>query len=103
MQTNSLRLDDASGPDNRPQSDLLAKALFYVVGDADPALLPRVVGPVTKLGLVPSRLHVSNEDGDGAELTIDLRLADVTQTAASRVEAAMRSIVGVRQVIAVYE
>ena len=82
---------------------LLKKALFYVVGDADPALLPRVIGPVSKLGLVPCRLHASNEDGDGALLSIDLRLADVTQTAAERVESALRGIVGVHQVIAVYE
>jgi hypothetical protein len=103
MQSNRLRLNAVSGRETHSDSDLLAKALFYVVGDADPALLPRVVGPVTKLGLVPSRLHISNEDGDGAQLTIDLRLADVPQKAASRVEAALRSIVGVHQVIAVYE
>ena len=82
---------------------VLNKALFHVVGDADPSLLPRVVGPVTKLGLVPCRLHASNEDGDGGQLTIDLRLANVPQTSAERVEGALRSIVGVHQVIAVYE
>lgn len=103
MQSNRLRLDDTSRTETRPETGVLSKALFYVVGDADPSLLPRIVGPVTKLGLVPSRLHVSNEDGDGAQLTIDLRLTDVSQTAASRVEGALRSIVGVHQVIAVYE
>lgn len=103
MQSTHLKLDATSGNEPHGQSDMLRKALFYVVGDADPALLPRIVGPVTKLGLVPSRLHASTEDGDGARLTVDLRLADVSQSAASRVEGALRSVVGVHQVIAVFE
>jgi hypothetical protein len=103
MQSKSLRLDNPAAPHVAEETGLLNKALFYVVGDADPSLLPRIVGPVTKLGLVPSRLHASNEDGDGAQLTVDLRLADVPQAVAARVEGALRSVVGVRQVIAVYE
>lgn len=103
MQANPLPLDTPAGPPASEETNLLKKALFYVVGDADPSLLPRIVGPVTKLGLVPSRLHASNEDGDGAHLTVDLRLADVPEAAAARVESGLRSVVGVRQVIAVYE
>lgn len=79
------------------------KALFYVVGDADPSFLPRIVEPVAKLGHVPSRLHTSTEAGDGRVMNVDLRVVRVTQTAAERIESALRRIVGVHQVIAVYE
>jgi hypothetical protein len=103
MPSNPLRLDTPAGPHASEEAGFLKKALFYVVGDADPSLLPRIIGPVTKHGLVPSRVHASNEDGDGAQLTVDLRLTDVPQTAAERIEGALRCVVGVRQVIAVYE
>ena len=79
------------------------KALFYVVGDADPAFLPRLVEPVAKLGHVPSRVHASAEAGDGSLMTVDLRVANVAQASAERMENALRRIVGVHQVIAVYE
>ena len=103
MPSNSLRLDTPADPHASEEAGFLKKALFYVVGDADPSLLPRIIGHVTKLGLVPSRVHASNEDGDGAHLTVDLQLTDVPQTAAERIEGALRCVVGVRQVIAVYE
>jgi len=45
------------------------RALFYVVGDADPAFLPRILEPVAKLGHVPSRVHASAEAGDGSVMT----------------------------------
>ena len=80
-----------------------ARALFHVTGLADPGLLPRLVEPVAKLGYVPTRLHVSREDGDGSQVTVDLRLAGVPQTQASRIEGMLRWVVGVQQVIAVYE
>lgn len=79
------------------------KALFHVVADADPAFLPRLIEPVAKLGHVPSRVHASTEAGDGSLMTVDLRVAGVEQIEGERMENAMRRIVGVRQVIAVYE
>ena len=79
------------------------KALFYVVGDADPAFLPRILEPVAKLGHVPSRVHASAEAGDGSVMTVDLRVPDVAQILAKRMENALRRVVGVHQVIAVYE
>lgn len=86
-----------------PETSSLTKALYYVVGDAEPGLLARVVEPVAKLGHVPARVHASAEDGDGSRMTVDLRVAAVPQTSAERIENALRSIVGVYQVIAVYE
>ena len=79
------------------------RALFFVTGPADPGLLPRLVEPVAKLGHVPTRVHASRESGDGSELTVDLRLAGVSPRTAEQVEFALRSVVGVRQVIAVVE
>ena len=87
---------------DQPVSDTL-KALFYVVGDADPAFLPRLIEPVAKLGHVPSRVHASSEAGDGSVMTVDLRVPDVSQVLAKRMENALRRVVGVHQVIAVYE
>ncbi len=90
-------------PTADPAAPTTLKALFHVVGDADPAFLPRLVDPLAKLGHVPSRLHVSAEAGDGSLMTVDLRVPNVPQTSAERIENALRRIVGVHQVIAVYE
>jgi hypothetical protein len=79
------------------------KALFFVTGVADPGLLPRLIEPVAKLGHVPLRVHASRESGDGTEVSVDLRLVDLPPRAALLVEHALRSVVGVRQVIAVVE
>ena len=79
------------------------KALFHVVADSDPAFLPRLIEPVAKLGHVPARVHASTEAGDGSVMTVDLRVANVAQVEGERMENAMRRVVGVRQVIAVYE
>lgn len=87
----------------RSRAGAQSRALFHVTGVADPGLVPRLVEPVAKLGHVPTRLFVSREDGDGSELTVDLRLADIPQTDARRVETALRAVIGVTHVIAVYE
>lgn len=79
------------------------KALFYVVGVADPGLLPRLIEPVAKMGHVPSRVHASRESGDGSEVVVDLRLVDINARTAQLVENALRATVGVRQVISVVE
>lgn len=79
------------------------KALFYVTAQADPGLLPRLIEPFAKLGLVPSRAHASAEAGDGCELTADLRVAGVDRQTAHLLDKALRRVVGVRSVIALVE
>jgi hypothetical protein len=79
------------------------RAFFFVTGPAEPGLLPRLIEPVAKLGVVPLRVHASRESGDGSELSVDLRLAGVAPRTAELVEFALRAIVGVRQVMAVVE
>ena len=93
----------SSALSERPSHVRRSRALFHVTGHADPGLVPRLVEPVAKLGHVPTRLFVSREDGDGSELTVDLRLAGIPQTDARRIENALRAVVGVAHVIAVYE
>ncbi|MEZ5816439.1 MAG: hypothetical protein R3D44_05095 [Hyphomicrobiaceae bacterium] len=78
-------------------------ARFLVHGPSDPGLLPRLVEPFAKLGTVPSRVHASRESGDGSQMTVDLRLCEVAPRVAELVEAALRRVVGVSQLIAVVE
>lgn len=79
------------------------RALFHVMGPAEPGLLPRLIEPVAKLGHVPSRIHATSEAGDGSELSVDLRLREIPPRTAQLIEHALRALVGVRQVIAVIE
>ena len=79
------------------------RALFFLVGASDPGFLPRLIEPVAKLGHVPDRVHASREDGDGSELTVDLRVGGLSRRTAQLIEHALRSVIGVRQVIAVVE
>ena len=64
--------------------------------DMNPALAAR-------LGIVPSRIHISSEDGDGGQFSADLRANALTPETAHLIDKALRRIVGVRQVIAVSE
>ena len=78
-------------------------ALFHVTGEAHPGLLSRLIEPVAKLGAVPTRVHASREAGDGSEMTVDMRLADVSPRTAELVGMALRAIVGVSHVMSVVE
>jgi hypothetical protein len=91
----------SADPHLHPQPTV--RALFYVIGASDPGLLPRLIEPVAKLGHVPTRVHASRESGDGSELSVDLRLNGLSPREAQLVEAALRSVVGVRQVLSVVE
>lgn len=85
-----------------PHSEFV-DAKYFVVADADPGLAPRLVEPFAKLGLVPSRLHLSTEDGAGEEISADLRVCRVDRMTAHLIDKALRRVVGVRQVIALVE
>jgi hypothetical protein len=87
-------------PDN---ANSLVRALFHVTALSDPGLLSRLIEPVAKLGHVPTRVHATREAGDGSELAVDLRLAGVERSVAERVAHALRSVIGVNSVIAVFE
>jgi hypothetical protein len=93
-------------PSRRQQAERASdavRAFFHVTGPADPGLLPRLIEPAAKLGYVPARVHATSEAGDGSELSVDLRLRNVPPRAAQLIEHALRSMIGVRQVISVIE
>ncbi len=85
------------------RAGVCARVLFHITGVAEPGLLPRLIAPAAKMGLTPNRLYVSRDDGDGSIVSVDLRLTHVAQEDAKRVERALRAVVGVTQLIAVYE
>lgn len=78
-------------------------AMYFVTAQADPGMAPRLVEPFARMDVVPTRIHVSTEDGGGERITADLRAANVTRQTAHLIDKALRRIVGVHQVIAVTE
>ena len=85
------------------QPEQTVKALYHVVGSSDPELLPRLLQPFAKLGVMPHRVHASTEDGDGSEMAVDLRLYGVPLARARQIERMLRATIGTRQVLAVIE
>lgn len=79
------------------------EAIFFVTATADPGMVQRLVEPFGKLGLVPTRVHISSENGQGDEFSADLRVAGLTRQTAHLVDKALRRIVGVQQVITLAE
>lgn len=69
---------------------------FTVLGEAEPGLLPRLIEPFAKRGLVPRHLHaVAGADG----LRVSLA-ADLDGVTASLLAASLRATVGVATVLA---
>ena len=91
-----------SAPDAAASADRY-KALFLVTAPADPQMLSRLVEPAAKLGHIPDRVHASREAGDRSEMTVDMRLSGVPHRTAELLEYGLRSVYGVRQVLAVIE
>lgn len=83
--------------------DHAVRAFFHVTADAEPTLLPRLVEPLARRGLVPDRFHASTESGDRTEFSVDLRVSRLSRLAADRIAGNLRAVVGVRAVIAVFE
>lgn len=65
---------------------------YSVTAEADPGLLPRLLGQLAKVGLVPSRLHAVTHDGETA---VDLQVADLPGDRAALLEQRFRATVGV--------
>ncbi|WP_019014900.1 hypothetical protein [Elioraea tepidiphila] len=81
---------------DRPADDVLRVRRFTVLADAEPGLLPRLIEPLAKRGLVPRRLEVVAED---ATMRLSLSV-ELDGGAASLLGASLRAIVGVRTVLA---
>ena len=91
----------AAGP--QPAPDDAVQAIFFVTATADPGMVQRLVEPFSKLGLVPARVHISSENGQGEEFSADLRVSGLTRQTAHLVDKALRRVVGVQQVITLAE
>lgn len=87
----------------QPTPNDAVEAIFFVTATADPGMVQRLVEPFSKLGLVPARVHISSENGQGDEFSADLRVAGLTRQTAHLVDKALRRIVGVQQVITLAE
>ncbi len=74
-------------------------ACFTVLAHADPGLLPRVLEPFAKRGLVPSRLHATADGPHGDEMTIDLQVTGMSAALAEQVAAFLRGLWGVSTVL----
>lgn len=95
-------LAGANAPDQQlNSSSSTVRAMFFVSAESDPGLLPRLVEPFAKLGLVPDRVHADREAHADRNLNVDLRIAEVTPRHAHLLEKALRSVIGVRSVISV--
>ncbi len=78
------------------ESSALAQTVCYsVTADADAGLLPRLIGHLAKVGLMPSRLHVVTHD---SEMMVDLQVDALPADRAALLEQRFRTTVGVRWV-----
>lgn len=80
-----------------------AKTYFFLTGDAAADLLPRVLLPFSKLGLLPYRVHASSEQGTGVEMSLELRFARLPAELAEQLAARCRAVIGVASVMTVAE
>jgi len=80
-----------------------AKTYFFLTGETGADLLPRVLLPFAKLGLVPYRVHLSTEQGTGEEMSLELRFARLPADTGELLAARCRAMIGVRSVMTVAE
>ena len=98
-----------SVPRREAPATLTRIACFAVQADADPGILPRVLGLFAKRSLVPDRLtgHRSVREGcvpggslnDGDELAIDLQVAGLDAAETDYLARCLRQIPGVVSVL----
>ena len=84
-------------PATEPVTTTHPTACFAISARAEPAVMPRVLEPFAKRGLVPSRWHAVCGAGD--ELTIDLQVAGIDPALVELIAASLRQIVGVESVL----
>jgi hypothetical protein len=101
MSASSAPLAQAASPSAAPA--LAAKTYFFLTGESAYDLLPRVMIPFAKLGLVPYRVHASTEGGTGEEMSIELRFTGLSASASDTLAARCRAIIGIRSVMTVAE
>lgn len=84
-------------------AEAAGRTFFFVTAATDSGLLPRILQPFAKLGLVPYRVHASTEQGSGEEMSVELRIAGSDPANAERLASLCRGVIGVRSVIMAVE
>jgi hypothetical protein len=79
-----------------PDADAPRLRRFTVLGEAEPGLLPRLIEPLAKRGLIPRRLEAVVE---GATMRVSLSVV-LDSGCASHLAASLRATVGVIAVLA---
>ena len=64
-------------------------ALFSVFGDADPALLPRIVALFAKCGMVPAQFHAERL---GDEMHVEIEFAAIDRSRAEHFAEVLRQL-----------
>ncbi|HUA53648.1 MAG TPA: hypothetical protein VMB81_15865 [Candidatus Sulfotelmatobacter sp.] len=74
---------------------------FAVSARPEPAVMPRVLEPFAKRGLVPTRWHAvcGGASGLADELVIDIQIAGIEPALVELIAASLRQIVGVESVL----
>ncbi|NNG04179.1 MAG: hypothetical protein HKM95_08765 [Inquilinus sp.] len=72
---------------------------FRLSAAADPGLLPRILEPFAKRGLVPRAVHATQADAPGgARLAVEVAIDGLTETVAAHIAACLSGTVGVEAV-----
>ncbi len=72
---------------------------FALMAQALPGVMPRVMEPFAKRGLVPARWHAALCGRTSSELSIDVQIADIDADMVEVIAAQLRQIVGVSTVL----
>jgi hypothetical protein len=79
-----------------PDADPAATTCFSVTGEASPGLLPRLLEPFAKRGLVPDAFHASAADG---RLTVEIRCGGMEAALAAYIGRCLRQVYLVERVL----
>lgn len=74
-------------------------ACFTVTATAHPGMLPRVLEPFAKRGLIPSKLHAVEQDDSQSALLIDLQVAHMELETAQKIGNSLSQVFGVNSVL----
>ena len=80
---------------SRPQTQSSHAAHFVLDADASPCLLPNVLQPFARRGLIPDHVSVQRM---GERMRVELALDSITAQEAHLVEGNLRQVIGVRDV-----
>ncbi|MEM7619547.1 MAG: hypothetical protein AAF228_03645 [Pseudomonadota bacterium] len=99
----SVATSSVSSHSHLANSEKSVRAMYYVQAISDPCLLPRLLQPFAKLGLIPDRVYADREWCGDKDLNVELRLLHINPQRAVLLEKSLAAIIGVKNVIAVIE